>query len=77
MCQPLDSNKANLSLSEDIGLKDSNGQYRYVNPALADAAGRAQKNLVEFNDSYLTGHSRPRTVSALEASKTSTGGRNG
>ncbi len=46
--QLLDSINGNLS--EYIGLKDNSGQYRYVNPAFAEAVGRSQEELIGLDD---------------------------
>lgn len=51
--QLLDSINGNLS--EYIGLKDNNGQYRYVNPAFAEAVGRSQKELIGLDDAAIFG----------------------
>jgi PAS domain S-box-containing protein len=51
--QLLDS--INGTLTEYIGLKDNSGQYRYVNPAFAEAVGRTQDELIGLDDTAIFG----------------------
>jgi len=64
----------NSTITDYIGYKDSNGAYRYVNPAFAQAVGREVEDMIGLDDRAVFGHDTGKRLSESDKKVLEDGG---